>query len=229
MSNLVGKLQRLGSYAIPLVLFFVSHQLFALGASIDLPGKSPEEATEITKRALDRLGATCKDQEITMGAHWRCKTPWYSFLGLDVFVSTIPEKAIVRADARNRQSLAFVDLVAHEIGQGPFDHKYGEKSLLLNFGATLISPSLGYLYINSNSMVRNKSIFIPFFALFGSDLLLFWMSSKVYFTNGFDPFGAGLVSMLITMGIYRAAALLPFTVQVLAHNRFAGLSITYRF
>lgn len=200
-----------------------------MGASIDLPGKTPDEATDITKRALKRLGATCNEQDITMGAHWRCKTPWYSYLGLDVFVSTIPEKAIIRADARNRQSLAFIDLVANETGQGPYPHNYGEKSLLLNFGATMISPSLGFLYTNSNSMVRQRSVFLPFISLLAGDLFLFWMSSKVYFTNGFDPFGAGLVSMLISIGIYRAAALLPFTVQILTHNRFAGLSITYRF
>lgn len=203
--------------------------MYALGASIDLPGKSAEEATEVAKKALKRLDVTCNEQDITLGAHWRCKTPFYTFIGLDVFVSTIPEKSIIRADARNRQSFAFVDLVAHEMGQGPFERKYGDKSLLLSTAATLVSPGLGYLYANTNSMIKNKSSFLPVLGFLFGDLALFWMSSKIYFTNGFDPFGAGLTSMLISMGAYRLAMMLPVTVQVLAHNRFAGLQITYRY
>lgn len=203
--------------------------VFALGASIDLPGKSAEEATEIAKKALKRLDVTCNDQDITLGAHWRCKTPFYTYIGLDVFVSTIPEKSIIRADARNRQSFAFVDLVANEMGQGPFERKYADKSLLFSTAATLVSPGLGYLYANTNSMIKNKSIFLPVLGFLAGDLALFWMSSKIYFTNGFDPFGAGLASMLISMGAYRFAMLLPVSVQVLAHNRFAGLQITFRY
>lgn len=210
-------------------LISLSWQVYGLGASIDLPGKSAEEATEVAKKALKRLDVTCNDLDITLGAHWRCKTPFYSFIGLDVFVSTIPEKSIIRADARNRQSFAFVDLVANELGQGPYEKKYGEKSLLFSTAATLVSPGLGYLYANTNSMIRNKSIFLPVLGFLFGDLALFWMSSKIYFTNGFDPFGAGLASMLISMGAYRFVMLLPVSVQVLAHNRFAGLQITFRY
>jgi hypothetical protein len=203
--------------------------LHALGASFDLPGKKPEEAVDVAKRALKRLDTDCAEQDVTLGAHWRCKTPFFSVLSLDVFVSTIPDKAIVRADSRNRQSFAFIDLVAQESGSGPFEHKYGDKSLLLTFGATMVSPAFGYWYINSNSMVKNKSIFLPFLGFLFGDLALFWLSSKIYFTNGFDPFEVGLTSMLISMGAYRAIALFPFSLQVMAHNRFAGLQITYRY
>lgn len=208
---------------------FLAGTTYGLGASIDLPGKSADEATEVAKKALKRLDVTCNEQDITLGAHWRCKTPFYSFIGLDVFVSTIPEKSIIRADARNRQSFAFVDLVANEMGQGPFERKYSDKSLLLSTAATLVSPGLGYLYANTNSMIKNKSIFLPVMGFLFGDLALFWMSSKIYFTNGFDPFGAGLTSMLISMGAYRLAMLLPVSVQVMVHNRFAGLQITYRY
>lgn len=202
---------------------------WSVGASFDMPGKTPEEAVDTAKRALKRLNTDCTEQEITMGGHWRCKTGLFSIVGLDVFVSTIPDKALIRADSRNRQSFAFVDLVAHESGQGPFANTYGEKSLLLTAGATLISPALGYWYVNSNSMIRNKSTFLPMLGLLFGDLALFWLSSKIYFTNSLDPFGAGLTSMLISMGTFRAAMLVPFSVQVLAHNRFVGLQITFRY
>lgn len=202
---------------------------WAVGASFDMPGKTADEAVETTKKALKRLNTDCVEQEITLGAHWRCKTPFYSLVGLDIFVSTIPEKTIIRADSRNRQSFAFVDLVAQENGQGPFPNTYGEKSLLLTAGATLITPALGYWYVNSNSMIKNKSIFLPMMGMLFGDLALFWVSSKVWFTNGFDPFDVGLTSMLISMGTYRAIMLVPFSVQVLAHNRFVGLQITFRY
>jgi len=203
--------------------------VYGLGASFDMPGKTPDQAVEIAKRSLQRLNVNCIDQEVTLGAHWRCKTGFFSIVGLDVFVSTIPEKSIIRADSRNRQSYAFIDLVANETGQPPFEKTFGEKSLLLSTGATLISPALGYLYVNSNSMIKNKSVFLPFLGFLFGDLALFWVSSKIWFTNGFDPFDVGLTSMLIAMGSFRAIMLVPFSVQVLAHNRFAGLQITYRF
>lgn len=209
--------------------FLLAPGIWGLGASLDLPGKTADQATEVARRALKRLNTECTEQDITLGAHWRCKTPFYSIVSLDVFVSTIPDKAIIRADSRGRQGYAFIDLVAQETGQGPFEQKYGEKSLLMTFGATMLSPAIGYWYINSNSMIKNKSIFLPFVGMLFGDLALFWVSSKVYFTNGFDPFGAGLASMLISMGAYRLGAFLPFSVQVLAHNRFAGLQITYRY
>lgn len=216
-------------FAFLAAFFAVNPAAYALGASFDLPGKKPEEAVEITKKALKRLDTSCDEQDITLGAHWRCKTPFFSILSLDVFVSTIPDKSIVRADARNRQSFAFIDLVAQESGSAPFDHKYGDKSLLLTFGATMVSPALGYLYVNTNSMVKNKSVFLPFLGFLFGDLALFWVSSKIYFTNGFDPFEVGLTSMLISMGTYRAIMLFPFSIQVMAHNRFAGLQITFRY
>jgi hypothetical protein len=78
-------------------------------------------------------------------------------------------------------------------------------------------------------MIKNKSIFLPMLGLFFADLALFWVSSKIYFTNGFDPFDVGLTSMLISMGTFRAVMLVPLSVQVLAHNRFVGLQITYRY
>ncbi len=214
--------------AICLALW-VSSPVWSVGASLDMPGKTPEEAVATAKRALARINTDCIEQEITLGAHWRCKTGFFSIVGLDVFVSTIPDKTIIRADSRNRQSFAFIDLVAHESGQGPFAHTYGEKSLLLTAGATLISPALGYWYVNSNSMIRNKSTFLPMLGLFFGDLALFWVSSKIYFTNGFDPFDVGLTSMLISMGTFRAVMLVPLSVQVLAHNRFVGLQITFRY
>ncbi len=201
----------------------------AVGASLDLSGKTADEATEIVKKSLKRLDANCVEQEITLGAHWRCKTPFYSIVGLDVFISAIPDKTVVRADSRNRQSYAFIDLVANETGAKPYENKYGEKSLLLAAGATLITPALGYWYVNSNSMIRNKSIFLPFLGFLAGDLALFWVSSKTYFTNGFDPFGDSMASMLISMGTFRAVMLVPFSIQVMAHNRFAGLQITFRF
>jgi hypothetical protein len=203
--------------------------IWGLGASLDLPGKTAEQATELAKRSLKRLNTDCIEQDVTLGANWRCKTPLLSIVSLDIFVSTIPEKSIVRADSRNRQSYAFIDLVAQENGQGPFEHKYAEKSLLTTVGATLLSPALGYWYVNSGSMIKSKSIFLPFLGMLAGDLALFWVSSKAFFTNGFDPFGVGLAPMLISMGTYRAAMLLPFTVQVMAHNRFAGLQITFRY
>ena len=206
-----------------------SGNIWSLGASMDMPGKTAEQATEVAKRALKRLDADCIEKDETMGATWRCKTPIYSIVSLDVFVSTIPDKAIIRADSRGRQGYAFIDLVAQENGQGPFEQKYGTKSIPLTVGATLLSPAFGYWYINNNSMIKSKSILLPFAGMLFGDLALFWVSSKVYFTNGFDPFGAGLASMLISMGLYRLGALLPFSVQVLAHNRFAGLEITYRY
>lgn len=194
-----------------------------------MPGKKPEEAVDAAKRALQRLNTDCIEQDITLGAHWRCKTGFFSLLGLDVTVLNPTDRVVLRADSRNRQSFAFIDLVAHENGQGPFAHTYGEKSLLLTAGATLVSPALGYWYVNSNSMIRNKSIFLPMLGLFFSDLALFWVSSKIYFTNGFDPFGVGLTSMLISMGAFRAMMLVPLSVQVLAHNRFVGLKISFRY
>jgi hypothetical protein len=202
---------------------------WSVGASMDMPGKTPEEAIDTAKRALKRLDTHCVEQEITMGGHWRCKTGFFSVVDLDVSVATIPEKVILRADSRNRQSFAFIDLVAHETGQGPFAKTYSEKSLVLAAGATLISPALGYWYVNSNSMIKNRSIFLPMLGLFFADLALFWVSSKIYFTNSFDPFDVGRTSMLISMGAFRAVMLVPLSVQVLAHNRFAGLQITYRY
>ena len=201
----------------------------AIGASLDLSGKTADEATEIVKKSLKRLDANCVEQEITLGSHWRCKTPFFSIVGLDVFVSSIPDKTVIRADSRNRQSYAFIDLVASETGAKPYENKYGEKSLLIAAGATLITPALGYWYVNSNSMIKNKSIFLPFLGFLAGDLALFWVSSKIYFTNGFDPFDVGLKSMLISLGTYRAIMLVPFSIQVMAHNRFAGLQITFRF
>lgn len=203
--------------------------IHSVGSSLDIPGKSADEVTEIVKRSLKRIDANCVEQEITLGSHWRCKTPFYSIIGLDVFVSTIPEKTVIRADSRNRQSYAFIDLISHETGAKPYENKYSEKSLLLSTGATLISPALGYWYVNSNSMIKNKSVFLPFLGFLAGDLALFWMSSKIYFTNGFDPFDVGLTSMLISMGTYRAVMLVPFSIQVMAHNRFAGLQISFRF
>lgn len=211
------------------LVFSCLSTLWGLGASFDMPGKTPEQAVEVAKRSLARLNVNCVDQEVTLGAHWRCKTSFFSIIGLDVFVSTIPEKSIIRADSRNRQSYAFIDLVANETGQPAYEKTYGEKSLLLSTGATLISPALGYLYVNSNSMVKNKSVFLPFLGYLFGDLALFWVSSKIWFTNGFDPFEVGLTSMLIAMGTFRAIMLVPFSIQVMAHNRFAGLQITYRF
>ena len=201
----------------------------AVGASLDLSGKTADEATEIVKKSLKRLDANCIEQDITLGSHWRCKTPFYSIIGLDVFVSSIPDKTVIRADSRNRQSYAFIDLVANETGAKPYEHKYGDKSLLLAAGATLITPALGYWYVNSKSMIKNKSVFLPFLGFLAGDLALFWVSSKIYFTNGFDPFDVGLTSMLISMGTYRAVMLVPFSIQVMAHNRFAGLQISFRF
>lgn len=209
--------------------YLTANTTWALGASFDMPGKSAEEATVVAKRALQRLNADCIDQDTTLGAHWRCKTPFYSIINLDIFVSTIPEKAIVRADSRNRQSYAFIDLIAHEAGQSTFEQKYAEKSMLTTLGTTLLSPALGYWYVNSNSMIKNKSILIPLASFFFGDLALFWVSSKVYFTNGFDPFDKGLASMLISMVAFRAVMLVPFSMQVLAHNRFVGLQITFRY
>lgn len=202
----------------------------AVGASLELPGKTPEQAVETAKNALQRLDTTCIEQEITNGAYWRCKTPFFSVVGLDVSVATLTDnKPLIRADSRNRQSFAFIDLIAHDSGQGPFAHSYGEKSLLLAAGATLLSPALGYWYVNSHSMIKNKSNFLPMLGLFFGDLALFWVSSKIYFTNGFDPFGVGLTSMLISMGAFRAIMLVPLSVQVMAHNRFVGLQITFRY
>lgn len=212
-----------------LVFPLLTPGLWALGASLDLPGKTADQSVEIAKRSLKRLNTDCVEQDVTLGAHWRCKTPFYSIVSLDVFVSTIPEKSIVRADSRNRQSYAFVDLVAQENGQGPFENKYSDKSLLLTLGTTLVSPAFGYWYINSGSMIKSKSIFLPFVGMLFGDLALFWVSSKSYFTNGFDPFGDSMASMLISMGAYRAVMLVPFSMQILAHNRFAGLQITYRY
>ncbi len=212
-----------------LVAVVAAGNLWSVGASIDLPGKTAEQATEVAKKALQRLNTTCTEKEETMGAHWRCKTPFYSIVSLDVFVSTIPDKAIVRADSRGRQGYAFIDLVAQDAGQGPFDQKYGEKSMLLTVGATMVSPAFGYWYINSGSMIKSKSIFLPFLGMLFGDLALFWVSSKTFFTNGFDPFGDGLAPMLVSMGAYRAVMLVPFSMQILAHNRFAGLQITYRY
>jgi hypothetical protein len=217
------------SYLLLALILPLAAPAWGVGASFDLPGKTPEEAVEVAKRSLKRLDVTCVDQEITLGAHWRCKTSFFSLVGLDVFVATIPEKSIIRADSRNRQSFAFVDLVANETGNPPFEHTYGDKSLLLTAGATLISPAFGYWYVNSNSMIKNKSIFLPFLGFLFGDLALFWVSSKIWFTNGFDPFDVGLTSMLISMGTFRAIMLVPFSVQILAHNRFAGLQITYRY
>ena len=211
------------------VLAALPSSTHAVGASLDLSGKTADEATEIVKKSLKRLDANCIEQEVTLGSHWRCKTPFYSIIGLDVFVSSIPDKTVIRADSRNRQSYAFIDLVASETGAKPYDHKYGDKSLLLAAGATLITPALGYWYVNSNSMIKNKSIFLPFLGFLAGDLALFWVSSKIYFTNGFDPFDVGLTSMLISMGTYRAVMLVPFSIQVMAHNRFAGLQISFRF
>ncbi|MBL8033651.1 MAG: hypothetical protein JNJ69_08125 [Leptospiraceae bacterium] len=201
----------------------------AIGASLDLPGKTAEEGTAVVKRSLKRLNTDCVEMDITLGSNWRCKTPFFSLVSLDIFVSTIPEKTVIRADSRNRQSYAFIDLVSNELGQPKYDKTYGEKSLLLTAGATLISPALGYWYVNSNSMIKNKSIFLPFLGFLAGDLALFWVSSKIYFTNGFDPFNVGLTSMLISMGTYRAVMLVPFSIQVMAHNRFVGLQITFRY
>jgi hypothetical protein len=217
------------SRLITLAVVIGSGNLWSLGASIDMPGKTAEQATEIAQKALKRLDTTCAEKDETMGAHWRCKTPFYSIVSLDVFVSTIPDKAIVRADSRGRQGYAFIDLVAQEAGQGPFENKYTEKSMLLTVGATLVSPAFGYWYINSGSMIKSKSIFLPFVGMLFGDLALFWVSSKTFFTNGFDPFGDGLAPMLVSMGAYRAVMLVPFSMQILAHNRFAGLQITYRY
>ncbi|HNA80786.1 MAG TPA: hypothetical protein PKY99_15095, partial [Turneriella sp.] len=185
-------------------LIFATGSTFAIGASLDLPGKTAEEGTQLVKRSLKRLNTDCVEQDITLGSQWRCKTPLFSIVSLDIFVSTIPEKTIIRADSRNRQSYAFIDLVSNENGEKPYETKYSEKSLLLSAGATLVSPALGYWYANSNSMIKNKSIFLPILGFLAGDLALFWMSSKIYFTNGFDPFDVGLKSMLISMGTYRA-------------------------
>jgi hypothetical protein len=225
-------MRRLTHLALPIALIFATfapNRAWGIGASVDLPGKTPEQAVEIAKSALQKLNTTCNDREITNGAHWRCKTPFYSIVGLDVYVSTIPDKAIVRADSSNRQSYAFVDLVSHEAGLPGFEHKYGDKSLLLGTGATLISPALGYLYVNTGSMIKSKSVFLPFLGFLAGDLALFWVSSKVYFTNGFDPTNVGLTSMLISMFAYRAIMLVPFSMQILAHNRFVGLQISFRY
>lgn len=223
------RIRKIGCLSLLILFSAAGGSAWGLGASFDMPGKTPDQAVEVAKRSLARLNVNCIEQEITLGAHWRCKTSFFSLVGLDVFVSTIPEKSIIRADSRNRQSYAFIDLVANETGQPPFERTYGEKSLLLSTGATLISPALGYLYVNSNSMIKNKSVFLPFLGFLFGDLALFWVSSKIWFTNGFDPFDVGLTSMLIAMGSFRAIMLVPFSVQVLAHNRFAGLQITYRF
>lgn len=201
----------------------------AVGAALEMPGKKPEEAVAVVQNALRRIHTTCIEQEITLGAHWRCKTPFFSVVGLDISVTALPEKSIIRADSRNRQGFAFIDLVAQETGQGPFAQRYGEKSFIVGTLATAISPALGYWYVNSNSMIRNKSLFWPMLGLIFGDLFLFWMSSKIYFTNSFDPFGAGFTSMVISMAAFRTIMLVPISWQVLAHNRFAGLQISYRF
>ncbi len=217
------------SYLAVAVFLPLVAPVWGVGSSFDMPGKTPEEAVDVAKRSLKRLNVNCVEQEITLGAHWRCKTTFFSLVGLDVFVSTIPEKAIIRADSRNRQSFAFIDLVANETGHAPFERQYTEKSLLLTAGATLVSPAFGYWYVNSNSMIKNKSTFLPFLGFLFGDLALFWVSSKIWFTNGFDPFDVGMTSMLISMGTFRAIMLVPFSIQILAHNRFAGLQITYRY
>lgn len=214
---------------LALSLPVIGSQIWGLGASLDMPGKTAEQVTELAKKSLKRLNTECVDQDVTMGAQWRCKTPLFSIVSLDIFVSTIPEKSIIRADSRNRQSYAFIDLVSQEAGLPGFDHKYKEKSMLMTVGATLISPALGYWYVNSDSMIKNKSTLLPFLGFLAGDLALFWVSSKNYFTNGFDPFDVGLGSMLVSMGTYRAVMMVPFSVQVLAHNRFAGLQITFRY
>lgn len=209
---------------------FCASNLYGVGASLDIKGKTTEEAVAVTKKALERLDTTCLEKDITLGAEWRCKTPFFSIVGLDVFIATVPDKVILRADASNRQSFAFVDLVEHEIDPTKKNpNTYTEKSLWLTAGATLISPALGHWYVNENSMLKNRSTFLTTLGLFAGDLALFWMSSKIYFTHGFDPFDAGLTSMLITMGAYRAVMLVPFSVQVMAHNRFVGLQISFRF
>ena len=203
--------------------------LWSISAAIDLPKKSVDEGKEYALRALKRLNTNCTEMDVTLGSAWRCKTSTWSIIGLDVFVSTIPEKTILRVDASTRASHAFIDIVAQDMGQGPYEKKYTEKSLILSTATTLISPSLGYLYVNYDTMMKSKSIWLKSMGLLFADLSLFWISSKVFFTNGFEPFEAGLVPMLITMGAYRLAALMPFSWQVIAHNRFVGLGVTFRF
>ncbi|MBV6493403.1 MAG: hypothetical protein LDLANPLL_01419 [Turneriella sp.] len=212
-----------------ILIFLCVNSTYAMGAALELPGKSTEETIAKAQVVLKKLNTQCVEQEITLGANWRCKTPFFSIVSLDIYVSTLTDRAFLRADAPNRQSYAFIDAVAEENGQGPFQNKYESKSLLLTFGATLLSPALGYWYTNYNSMVRSKSTLLTTLGLFLGDAALFWMSSKTFFTHGFDPFDTGLTPMLITLGAFRAAVLVPLSIQVLAHNRFAGLQLTYRY
>ncbi|HRP68625.1 MAG TPA: hypothetical protein PLY93_03765, partial [Turneriella sp.] len=161
--------------ALLFVVFIMPLAVYGIGTTLEMPGKTAEQATEKSKNVLKKLNTNCIEQDITLGSQWRCKTPFFSIVGLDIFVSTLPDRAIVRADAINRQSYAFIDALAQENGEGPFTNKYEEKSLLMTIGTTLLSPALGYWYTNSNSMVRSKSMLLPVLGLFLGDVALFWM------------------------------------------------------
>lgn len=222
-------LQRVIIHFVLCSLFAFGSGLSAIGASIELPKKTPEEADRLVKKTLDKLRVSYKDEEETNGFAHRYTSRWYSPFDIGVYVGSYPDKAIIHVDSSTRQSYAFADALLIEDGQGPFEKKYTEKSLVLSTATTLISPGLGHFYVNSGTPFRTRSSTLTSLGYLGVDLLMFWLGSKTFFTHGIDPFDRGLIPTLILMGGYRLYALVPFSLQIIAHNRFAGLGYTFRF
>lgn len=217
-------------YCLTAVLCFsLTSAITGIGASIELPNKSAEEADRLVKKTLDKLQVAYRDEDVTDGFAHRYTSRWYSPFDVSVYIGSYPNRAIVHVASTTRQSYAFADALLIEDGQGPFEKKYSEKSLFLSTASTLISPGLGHYYINSGTPFRTRSSTLTSLGYLGVDLVLFWLGSKTFFTHGIDPLDRGLIPTLILMGGYRLYALVPFSLQIIAHNRFAGLGYTFRF
>ena len=216
---------------LPLLFLLTSLRLYAVGAAIDVSNQTPEQAKDFVKKTLTKIQASHYEDDDTEGFKYRLNTSWYSPYSFDVFIGTYGDdhKTLVRIDAPNRMGFALGDVLMQENGSKPFAKKYGTKSAILGDTLTLISPTIGYLYVNSYTPFAPKSLWLRPLIYTGIDLLFFWMGAKTFFTHGFDPFDRGKIATAVLLGAFRLWAIIPHHLQIVAHNRMVSLGYSFRF
>ena len=108
-----------------LIAFSVNLSIYASGAAVELPNKTPDQAKQFVEKTLNKIEASYSEDEETEGFRYRLNTSWYSPYTFDIFIGTYGDdhKTFVRIDAPNRMGWAFGDVLMQENGSKPFQKK----------------------------------------------------------------------------------------------------------
>lgn len=203
--------------------------LEARSASEQISGLTPEEALELSKAAIDKMGGSYKEVDKTIGFDFRLSSKLFSPLVFDLYITAYKSGSMIHVESPNRMADGILDMILIENKAGPFANSYKSKSHVVGLALNWVAPSFGMIYTNINTPFARNYSAAYVAGYLGIDLLLMGIGGSGFFQHSFDPFGEGLTETLILLGLHRLVQSYPVFTSISAQNRAVKLGYTFRY